>query len=627
MDNIVLDQATLTLFNGLYRPIDGKNFRNQASKTIELMKSGIFVGNDVQLTDELFDTLIRLYGIGGVKLNSTFHKSWKIVKESRMEDLVLQQLFHYFTTYGYRAIFGEENEYVYIPDEALDLPEIESIPMKSILKMNSEELFNKVEKLINSGVALSQVTLDALKNIVAATEDLFRDVSCKNREFKTFLCNHFDIYPDNPEDWLRFVVFKLTDETLIIKNKNLITKLKASNPQILSNAIKKSPDNLASIFFRYKPLFLAMKSVAFKEDKKFFNDLRRKANTQHVPLATDYLNDITHQIKDGTLNFKNFKVALTKYPVFRLIRLAYALNNRLTIGENIVYKIRNGKSYVDKTDWTSGDNIVRVLHTTLQEIANRISKNVSGKTVYIPKGINYALPATEKQFFGNIPCNSYVDVKNEDIIFGVHWYNNSNVVDLDFSMVSMEKFGWDARYRNSEASILFSGDVTTAPKPNGATELFYVSKNQSDGQWLMYLNHFNYGWNSEKVDTQFIVGSEKVSNFGRNYMINPNNILTSANIEITEQQNILGMYVKKGDNHRIFFNNSSNGKGASVQTGKYSEQIRDFMTRTSTNPILLDYVLDMAGAIVQDEIPAEGEYLDFSLESVDKTSILEIFAE
>jgi hypothetical protein len=49
------------------------------------------------------------------------------------------------------------------------------------------------------------------------------------------------------------------------------------------------------------------------------------------------------------------------------------------------------------------------------------------------------------------------------------------------------KLGWDGSYRDGCNEIYFTGDLTDAPKPNGAAELFHIGS-QARGSWLMNLN-------------------------------------------------------------------------------------------------------------------------------------------
>ena len=62
------------------------------------------------------------------------------------------------------------------------------------------------------------------------------------------------------------------------------------------------------------------------------------------------------------------------------------------------------------------------------------------------------------------------------MIAGVHWEDvKRNTIDLDLSLINCHegKIGWNASYRSTEKSVLFSGDITSAPKPKGASEFFY----------------------------------------------------------------------------------------------------------------------------------------------------------
>ena len=55
--------------------------------------------------------------------------------------------------------------------------------------------------------------------------------------------------------------------------------------------------NLAKIFFRFKPLFLAFKTNSGL--KPIINKIRKLADIYHVPMKPDFLNDITAMIKKG----------------------------------------------------------------------------------------------------------------------------------------------------------------------------------------------------------------------------------------------------------------------------------------------------------------------------------------
>jgi len=77
-----------------------------------------------------------------------------------MEQLVMEQLIHYFTTYGFKdmGIYSEES--VYIPSEKLDIPELkEDIKLTVIKGYTKEELKEKLMKMLSSGIALKEDTI------------------------------------------------------------------------------------------------------------------------------------------------------------------------------------------------------------------------------------------------------------------------------------------------------------------------------------------------------------------------------------------------------------------------------------------------------------------------------------
>ncbi|MEM7184922.1 MAG: hypothetical protein AAF518_28775, partial [Spirochaetota bacterium] len=337
--------ATLRLFNAILVETKSNTKISQAllQRTI---RNGYFLEPSIPVDENLLVKIESLLGISGEKANAAFHKSWSIIQNSSREELISQQIIHYITTYGFERAGIYRQDAVYIPHETLELPEIqEDIPLIKIQALNKRELLEKIVTL-GAGIALSTQTLDEIMAIVETSnyESTFIN-KIHNHELKARLYDYYNLAPEEPVEFLRYLVSKLTDESLLIKNKALIEKIKTANGKFLDTLVKDAPENLASIFFRYKPLFLAMKSIS--KNKTFFNRLRRKAKKIHAPLPQDYLNSITAQIKKGKLDRTELANGLQDASIFRKIRLAYALNHRLNATGSIVYKIRNGRGWAD----------------------------------------------------------------------------------------------------------------------------------------------------------------------------------------------------------------------------------------------------------------------------------------
>jgi len=491
--------------------------------------------------------------------------------------------------------------------------------------MNKNEIYESI-LLLGCGVALSQESLD---NLMIIIEDLKFDSdminNIKNRELKSKLYEHFGLCPSEPVEYLRFIVHKLTGESLLIKNDDLINKIKSSSgirnklfQSVLDDLYKKAPDDLASIFFRFKPIFLALKSIS--DDKGFFNRLRKKADKIHKPMPEDFLNSVTAHIKNGNLDIDRLSKKLDGAVIFRKIRLAYALNFRLNCPESIVYKVRNGKGWATEFGW-DGDykTTSTALSMVKESISDSIRHNVEGKNIYIPSCIHYALPATEKQFIGNLPNGSYAS-SVKSLVFGIHWYNNDDRrVDLDLSLLSSEgKIGWDGSYRQG-CDILFSGDITD-PGKNGASELFYIKKGMA-GCNIVMVNDYNHIENSP-VPCKFFVADEKPKKLKNNYMVDPNNIVLKSDLKIEKKQNILGLLANVDGENRIYFNNTSVGKSISSSFDENTKNSQRYLFDSVINSIGLSEILTLAGANVTTE--KSNCDMDLSPELLNKSTILNL---
>lgn len=616
-----METATLRLFNAIQ--VDNKERGQISQGTLErTIKNGYLLDEAIRPDERLLDLIESHVGISGEKANAAFHKSWAVVKDSPEESLVVQQMIHYITTYGFKQLGVYREDAVYIPSEVLNLPASkESIPLMVIRAMDSGQILDSIVEL-GSGIALAQETLDDIMTIVKAgkyDQDFVDKIG--NRELKALLHDFYGLVPSEPVDFLRHLISKLTDESLIIKSDYLIEKIKGSNGKFLDVLIKDAPDDLASIFFRFKPLFLAMKSIS--SNKTFFNQLRKKADRLHAPLPEDYLNSVTSQIKYGTLDLNELTARVKNAGIFRKIRLAYALNHRIQPDASIVYRVRNGRGWATEFDWPDGlgEMTRRALDIVTESIAEDIRENVDGRKVYIPSNICYALPASEKQFTGNLPTGTYVSVP-EDLIVGIHWTNTDKQVDLDLSVIGASgKIGWDVAYRSKDRSILFSGDITDAPAPNGASELFYIRQGVQEANLLM-VNYFNFQ-KGDEVTCKLLAACEKPENFGKNYMIDVNNLVAAATINITKRQNVLGLVIGKDGENRVYFATVGIGNAISSADNAQAMHARKYLVARMVNSIDFREILNAAGAVVVREKPDE-DYIDLSPEKLDKTTIIDL---
>ena len=606
--------ATLRLFSAIQTTRKTPTSYN-ADMLKHMLANGYLVEPVVEIDMSYLRILDAMIGVGGAKLNQTFHKSWEKVATASIQQLIVEQMLHYFTTYGLESIGNYDGRFVYVPTETLDVPGLtDSMPIMVIRVLKKYEILERIIALDNSGIALSRQTLTDIMTIVKANEyksDWVEGI--KNRELAGLLAEYYNLPPTEPEAWLRYVLAKLIKSPMIIKDKKTLESITKANGGTLDELLKTAPENLGEIFLRHKPIFLAMKKIS--RNKHFFNQLRKAAVYQHKPVF-DYMNSITAQIKAGKFDLKKLEQRLPEYSIWRKIRLAYALRLRLEYLGTALYRVRNGKGWItDKKDYLPLDTLRAAFDAVILSIASQL--NVEGMRIYIPAGVNYALPSSEKQFVGNLPGNTSFTIPRNDLVVGVHWYDNGiDRVDLDLALLARTKIGWNGYYRHN--GILFSGDMTSAP--DGAAEAFYFPS-MTNETYLMTLNWFNKS--GERVERASIFAAQGKSGFkSQGYMVDQNKLLFSQPLDVSEKQNIVGLVRADEKNVTLQILATSVGKSISSAPGGQLEKVRAHMISAANATISLNEILELAGAVMVDE--PDAECLNLSPESLTKDTIIKL---
>lgn len=625
-------QSTIRLFKAL--PVDDNI---AVAKDDELMKLTLpkgFILDPIATAAyhsdpaHVVNLINQAYGRSSEELNQTFHKSFAKVRDTPMEQLVYEQIIHYMTTYGAENLGVYDQNNVFIPGEILEAPALkDGLKLVIIRGLTKEQIKVELMKLLDAGVALHENTLKDVIDVatwVGLTEP--EVTGTKNKEAKAALYDYFGFVPTKPVDFLRHVVYRATEKTLLIKNKGTTEAIKArQNTDItrLFDIYEKEVglQHLAEIFYRYKPIFLAFRTNT--KLKKTINKIRRLAVANHKPMQEDLLNSVTSRLKHKQVpDAGSFNEAMNNASIFRKTRLAYALKFRTTDADSILYRVRNGKSYAKDFDFTNKRGAQIMYDAVMKLIVKDLAANVEGKKIFIPAGLKYGLPATEKQFTGNMPTGTYVEIA-EDLVAGIHWENvGHSRIDLDLSIQDASgKFGWDASYRSTAGDILFSGDITDAPAPKGASELFHIG-GTARGAFLMNVNYYNFD-SDTPVPFKIIVAHDSKENVERNRTVDPNNIVAQATAEMTVKQKQLGIIVATDESTKFYFAESDMGKGITASNNAHSEQARKFLLKNYTDSIVLNDVLAAAGAIIIDTDPLEAD-IDLSPEAVDKTTIIDL---
>ncbi len=626
MRNKNLDTATLRLFNGLYLdgPINPKDIWADWLLMSHTFERGYVLHHNFGFdwTKDMLDNIDSYLGLSFRQGNATLFESWDYVKNTSDEVLFIEQIKHYLSTYGQGIDNATLPEFIYIPAREYEIGNVEldaDIKLVVISPFTRDDVLVKVQKLVNSGIALSSTSLDDIMYIVDELELSPSEIlqHSKNRELNIRLYDKYDIAPSKPIDFLRYVVYKLTGSTLLIKNKYTYNKLVAADAESIDEYIRLAPIDLASIYYRFKPLFLAMRKAS--TNKAFFNRLARQAKYLHKPMKVDLLNDVTKKLRTGeNVLTAKFYDALSKANIFRLVRLANVLllYNNLVEGDNILYSIRNGKAYLKEFKEINNNRIFNIYWSILDVIVERL--DVKDRDFYIPRFINYSLPRSEKSFVGNFPTGTNLTLA-PDCTIGLHWYNTDKVVDLDLSSVSKDKkIGWNSSKKTISGGVLYSGDVTSAPQPDGAGEYFKFSSRKEDSEWLMFVNYYYYQ-DGDSVDAKLII--EENSEFA----FDPNKTVMKTTFTVDKPSSVIGYLLRRETHAKFVFIDESLSNSCVSSSGGISDDLLEYFNISVMNQLRLVDILQMAGARIHRTRPEEIEYIDLAPEDITKQTFIDLF--
>jgi hypothetical protein len=579
---------SLELFNGI--------LHKESNDEIYVSDDGYIIEKGAMWAKDKIIEYYKNNTLDGKDLNKTFHKSWSVIKNSSRFELYLHQITHYLSTYG--SDFKDE---IYIPDEILDLPDIK-LKYKVIKAYTKDELIDKCINLLN-GVALKGDTLDKIICLLDELGFSFENQKIiKNKEAIVKIADLYGILPKDTLEFFRYIIYRSTDSTLLIKNNETIDAIKSSsfNPSQLFK--KHGLIELSKIFNRFKPLFLAYKSKC----PKVINKISKLSKIHHVPLIQNPLNNVTNRrLTDKDLHWLD---NATPYALFKAI---LACNIRINGQDTFTYRIRNGKSWtMENKSYNEVD-----LYYNLKVIEDfLVSKySLSGKSVYLPKNIEYALPTSEKLFVGNIPTGTKFYGKK--LAVGVYWKNSWGARDLDISGINLYgKVGWNSSY-NQDEQLFYSGDITNAP--NGAVEYLYANKRLSHPT-LVQNNVYN---GNNDCEYKIVIG--KGDNVNKDYMMNPNKLFAEIKCKSVQKQTVLGILLPYDNKQSFVLLNYGAGALRVSGNNPISELNIKALLQQYQDMYTFNKLLKVLGANIVD-IPEDADY-DFSMNNLTRTSFIELF--
>jgi hypothetical protein len=549
------------------------------------------------------DEILKYYKeekLSGNDLNKTFHKSWEKIQSSSRFELLIEQLTHYISTYG--SNFGSE---AYIPNEVLEVPDVELV-FKVIKGYSKEEMTKKCLNLLKSGIALTEETVDDIISVLVDTLDytFTGNENFKNKEVIAKIADQYGIYPKDPVEFFRYVFYKTTGETLLIKNESAISAIERSSYNPTLDFKKFGLERLSEIFNRFKPLFLAYKNRA----PKTINRISKLSKRYHKPMVTNPLNLATSsRLTKEDLHWLD---NATPFALFKALSACYTrINNQ----DTFVYRIRNGKSWATESNKSFNNPVV---HDNYDFIISYMKDrlNLKGKKFFIPHDVKYGLPTSEKMFVGNIPTGT--KFYGEKLAVGIYWENSWGANDLDLSGLNIGgKVGWNSSY-SQRGGLMFSGDIVDAP--NGAVEYLYANKGLSAP--TLVLNNVFRG--NSVSGFKVIIG--KGSDIDKKYMMDPNKLLAEMKTETVGKQTALGIMIPEVEQQSFILLNFGSGSSSVSLNANTSKLLTKGLYQQWKNPLSLNELLVELGATLTDYKEEEG-ITDLSLDTLEKDTLIKIF--
>ena len=196
-------KAVVTLFKSVpkIKNISAAEFSNE-----ENVAKGFFITDAAFKTcpidEEILNFIAEKFGYDIFQLNQGFYKSFKTVAELTPQKILANKLLHYMSTYTFEQLGIFSHDTVFIPPAELELPaDAKPVKLTIINSISDDEIKSRAEKMIMSGIALSDETLENLVTIIKYLEINFEVDAVPNKELRVRLCEILNLLPKNPAEF------------------------------------------------------------------------------------------------------------------------------------------------------------------------------------------------------------------------------------------------------------------------------------------------------------------------------------------------------------------------------------------------------------------------------------------
>ena len=249
----------------------------------------------------------------------------------------------------------------------------------------------------------------------------------------------------------------------------------------------------------------------------------------------------------------NYFLSRTKNSDYRI----FSINTET--GINKIFATENNLKILNK-------NLIEKVLNVISDAIRSIKTDSLGK-VYLSESMSkYALPGNDRngsESFKAIPKGSKIDVdlKDKQIIRLFTYWKNAKIdgyeerIDNDLSIIITDDnfnvlvtYGWNTYFNSRGYSkiLKFSGDVTNAPLPNGASEyididLKLLKEKEPKARFILAINNSYTGISFDNYECY--TGIMVRNNLGsENEIFNPQTVLTKFRLTSRSVENVNSMY-------------------------------------------------------------------------------------
>ena len=439
--------------------------------TYKCIRYGIMIEPFVAINELTAKYLITLYGVDLQNANSTFYKTFKEREERTIDQVMIERVIHYLTSYN------DDLFTPFIPNEGeSEFMEAIRSQLTTISVLSEDEIRSQVQKLVDSGMALESTDMP---EIAALVNDLGVKPNGANKELQIELACYFGVAPTSPELLVRSISRILLDTTEAVKNKAYYEKLEMSCTPVSSfnNHFEDRTQKVCDLVKAYiKANGIQSLADHFRPNKKFWLIIK-KLGLQKEVNAMKRLSEKSRVDHSFKTILDEFPEDLTQVKTLQLVKWYNYLLERSNVvtGDLKLYRVRNGKVYLTEQKESSLRDIqVRVTKATkaLILIENELKNRYKEKDLrfYQPEEyIDIKLPTSAKSFVGSYPLYTTIDVP-EDYQIGVYW-NEKGDIDLHAETQDGKHVGY---YSEQVSNIVYTGDMIHLNEQGLAAEAMLV---------------------------------------------------------------------------------------------------------------------------------------------------------